>query len=78
MMAKRMHSLDIEEERREAFRIFDKDGNGYISRQELQIVMGNLGEHLTDEEVDEMIKEADVDGDGRINYEGELIFTEIV
>ena len=73
-----MHSLDIEEERREAFRIFDKDGNGYISRQELQIVMGNLGEHLTDEEVDEMIKEADVDGDGRINYAGELIFTEAV
>lgn len=69
MMAKRMRSIDIEEERREAFRIFDKDNNGYISRDELRIVMGNLGENLTDEEVDEMIKEADVDGDGRINYE---------
>ena len=65
--------MDVEDERRQAFRIFDKDGNGYISRQELQIVMGNLGENLTDEEVDEMIKEADVDGDGRINYEGKVL-----
>lgn len=31
-------------------------------------VMTNLGEKLTEEEVDEMIKEADVDGDGQINY----------
>lgn len=32
-------------------------------------VMTNLGEKLTEEEVDEMIREADVDGDGQINYE---------
>ena len=30
-----------------------------------------LGEKLTDDEVDEMIREADVDGDGQINYDGE-------
>ena len=33
--------------------------------------MTNLGEKLTDEGVDEMIREADIDGDGQVNYEGE-------
>ncbi len=48
--------------------MFDKDGNGFISAAELRHIMTNLGEKLTDEEVDEMIREADVDGDGQINY----------
>ena len=51
-----------------AFRVFDKDGNGFISAAELRHIMTNLGEKLTDEEVDEMIREA-IDGDGQINYE---------
>merc|ERR1711865_641239 len=46
----------------EAFKVFDRDGNGFISAAELRHVMTNLGEKLTDEEVDEMIREADVDG----------------
>ena len=50
-------------------KVFDRDGNGFISAAELRHVMTNLGEKLTDEEVDEMIREADVDGDGQINYE---------
>lgn len=37
-------------------------------------MMTNLGEKLTDEEVDEMIREADIDGDGQVNYEGESDF----
>ena len=62
-------AADSEEEIVEAFKVFDKDGNGFISAAELRHVMTNLGEKLTDEEVDEMIREADIDGDGQINYE---------
>lgn len=51
-----------------------QDGNGYISAAELRHVMTNLGEKLTDEEVDEMIREADIDGDGQVNYEGKELF----
>eukprot|EP00949_MAST-11_sp_MAST-11-sp1_P004691 g4691.t1 len=64
-----MKDTDSEEEIMEAFKVFDKDGNGFISAAELRHIMTNLGEKLTDEEVDEMIREADIDGDGQINYE---------
>ncbi|XP_070538757.1 calmodulin-like [Ptychodera flava] len=71
MMARKTKDTDseLENEIREAFRVFDRDGNGFISASELRHVMTNLGEKLTDEEVDEMIREADIDGDGQVNYE---------
>ena len=68
MMARKMKDTDSEEEIIiEAFKVFDKDGNGFISAAELRLIMTNLS--ATDEEVDEMIREADIDGDGQINYE---------
>jgi calmodulin len=57
-----------EDELREAFRVFDQDQNGFISRDELRHVLQNLGERLSDDELAEMLREADVDGDGQINY----------
>ncbi|KAL4237286.1 hypothetical protein ACF0H5_002005 [Mactra antiquata] len=70
MMEKRVQHADAENEVKEAFKVFDKDGDGFISASELRHVMTNLGEKLTDEEVDAMIQEADSDGDGKIDYEG--------
>ncbi|XP_020104890.1 calmodulin-like protein 8 [Ananas comosus] len=69
LMAKKMKETNDEEELKEAFKVFDKDQNGFISASELSNVMINLGEKLTDEEVEQMIKEADMDGDGQVNFE---------
>merc|ERR1712048_1467231 len=69
MMSRKMKDADSEEQIKEAFRVFDADNNGFITAKELRIVMANLGEKLTNEEVEEMIKEADQDGDGRVNFE---------
>ncbi len=52
--------------------MFDIDGNGYIDAQELRLTMQNLGENLTDEDVAAMIHEADINGDGKIDYEGNV------
>ncbi|EXB93240.1 Calmodulin-like protein 11 [Morus notabilis] len=69
LMARKMKEHEAEEELREAFRVFDKDQDGYISPTELRHVMINLGEKLKDEELEQMIREADLDGDGLVNYE---------
>ncbi|CAL1268506.1 unnamed protein product [Larinioides sclopetarius] len=70
MMSKKLQESDSETELHEAFRVFDKNGDGFISPGELRQVMTNLGEKLSDEEVEDMIKEADLDGDGLVNYKG--------
>lgn len=69
LMARKMKDSDTEEELIEAFKVFDQDGDGFISAGELRYSMANLGERLTDAEVDEMIREADMDNDGLINYD---------
>merc|ERR1719347_2550162 len=69
MMAHKINAENAEDDIREAFKVFDGDGNGYINRYELSIVMANIGEKLTPGEIQAMIDEADIDGDGQINYE---------
>ena len=53
---------------REAFKIFDRDGNGYIDSKELKQVVTRMGHVLTNEEADEFMKEADLNGDGKLDY----------
>ena len=70
VMASKMGENSFEDDLREAFQLFDRDSNGYISKRELTFVMTSLGEQITDTAVENMIKEVDLDGDGRVNYEG--------
>ncbi|KAK9675167.1 EF-hand domain pair [Popillia japonica] len=57
-----------EKELRDAFRVFDKHNRGYITASDLRAVLQCLGEDLSEEEIEDMIKEVDVDGDGRIDF----------
>ena len=67
MMVKRRDCLD--DDVAHAFKVFDRDGDGLISEEELRLTMTNLGEPLTEAEVRSMIAEADLDGDGKINFQ---------
>ncbi|OEU22277.1 calmodulin [Fragilariopsis cylindrus CCMP1102] len=53
---------------KEAFSIFDRDGDGTIDSEELGTVMRSLGNQPTEEEVEDMIREADTDGNGTIDF----------
>ncbi|XP_062316888.1 calmodulin-like protein 4 [Osmerus eperlanus] len=53
----------------EAMKMTDKQRRGFILAPELRAKLTGLGEKLTDREVDDMLKEAGVGADGRINYE---------
>ena len=48
--------------------MFDKDGDGTITAKELEIILKRLGQNPTDEELEEMIKEVDVDQNGTVDF----------
>ncbi|XP_077491402.1 LOW QUALITY PROTEIN: calcium-binding protein E63-1-like [Amblyomma americanum] len=60
---------DVMEDLLAAFRVFDKDSNGYITKDELKLAMEMIGEPMSDTQLDSMIRATDIDNDGRINYE---------
>eukprot|EP00958_Prasinococcus_capsulatus_P011629 scaffold1156_cov394-Prasinococcus_capsulatus_cf.AAC.17 len=53
---------------KEAFGLFDKDGDGYITTKELGTVMRSLGQNPTESELTDMIQEVDADGNGTIDF----------
>ncbi|XP_024369922.1 calmodulin-like protein 3 [Physcomitrium patens] len=53
----------------DVFKMLDRNGDGKISKTELGAVLGSLGEILTDPELEQMIREVDVDGDGGIDLQ---------
>lgn len=68
LMSRQLKSTDSEQELLEAFKVFDKNGDGLISAAELKHVLTSIGEKLTDAEVDDMLKEIS-DGSGEIDIQ---------
>lgn len=72
LMCKRMNATEDVEALTEAFRILDTDGSNEISKVELKTILESFsraGEHLDESDIEHLIKEADVDGDGHISFD---------
>lgn len=65
----------MQEELREAFRMYDKEGNGYIPTSALREILRALDDKLTNDELDEMIAEIDTDGSGTVDFDGKFSFS---
>jgi len=68
LMKEKYGSDDQEADLREAFKIFDRDRDGFIDMRELKKVSMMLGTLLDQQEIDELMEEADVDGNGKLDY----------
>merc|ERR1719447_1642545 len=58
-----------EEELSECFRVFDKNGDGMIDREEFALIIRSTGETITEEEIDELLKDGDKNGDGALDFD---------
>lgn len=67
MMTAKMSEKDSKEEMEKAFRLFDAEGSGRITLETLRQVSSELGEDLKDDELIEMIEEADKDKKGFVS-----------
>jgi len=51
-----------------AFDLFDQDGDGQITEDEIVVALASLGEAVTEDQVKQIMQEVDIDGDGTISY----------
>ncbi|KAJ8677178.1 hypothetical protein QAD02_012965 [Eretmocerus hayati] len=64
----------MQQELREAFRLYDKEGNGYITTDVFRDILHELDDKLSSEELDLMIEEIDADGSGTLDFDGIVQF----
>jgi calmodulin len=69
LMVRKMKDTDTEEEMQEAFRVFDREGSGYITKKSMKDVMVQLGENLSFEDLEDIMRDYDGDHDGQLNYD---------
>lgn len=61
----------MQEELKEAFRLYDREGNGYITTATLKEILAALDDKLTSSDLDGIIAEIDTDGSGTVDFDGE-------
>lgn len=62
----------MQQELKEAFRLYDKEGNGYITTDVLREILRELDDKITPDDLDQMIEEIDSDGSGTVDFDGKL------
>ncbi|XP_033727678.1 FK506-binding protein 5-like [Pecten maximus] len=73
-LRKRSVGEDFEDDMRSAFNLIDYDEDGFITTSDIYQLMMGLGEMLTDYELDDLLKAADKDRDGKISYKDFKLF----
>lgn len=58
------------QELKEAFRLYDKEGNGYITTDVLREILKELDDKITEDDLNSMIEEIDSDGSGTVDFDG--------
>jgi len=75
LMAHKMADEKSEETLKAAFSVFDTSGDGFINAEEMRRIMINVGEPVTLEDVEQVIRKVDQNGDGAIDYDE---FTKVI
>eukprot|EP00201_Polytomella_parva_P023672 CAMPEP_0175047402 /NCGR_PEP_ID=MMETSP0052_2-20121109/5571_1 /TAXON_ID=51329 ORGANISM="Polytomella parva, Strain SAG 63-3" /NCGR_SAMPLE_ID=MMETSP0052_2 /ASSEMBLY_ACC=CAM_ASM_000194 /LENGTH=93 /DNA_ID=CAMNT_0016311265 /DNA_START=92 /DNA_END=370 /DNA_ORIENTATION=+ len=68
LMMLKFSMMNPEDDISEAFKLFDRDGNGFVSVAELKQVLCNMGDRMTDEDMEDLLREAEPDKDGMVDY----------
>lgn len=74
MYGKILQNEQDEEDLRQAFRVLDKNRRGEIDVDDLRWILKELGDDLTEEEIDEMIRDTDRDGSGFVDFDGGWLY----
>lgn len=69
MMKHKLSASDTDAELLAAFRVFDTDNSGTISADELRAMLKSLGDNMSEKEINDLVREADTDGDNQISFE---------
>ena len=69
LMQKRLAELDVKEELIEAFRVYDREKNGTIAMEEIKKILMNMGETISKEEVDDVMRDLDPESSKIFRYD---------